>query len=130
MSKDSVEAALFEGIFEKPVLSRFDSEMRTSDGGASLLGAIDRRIKLTETLCERLADERDEARVEHSYLSLFRQRVFSIALGYPDGNDSARIGHDPAMKLLCGRGPVHDERLASQPTLSRFEHGLSGQINL
>ena len=127
MSKDSVEAALFEGIFEKPVLSRFDSEMRTSDGGASLLGAIDRRIKLTETLCERLADERDEARVEHSYLSLFRQRVFSIALGYPDGNDSARIGHDPAMKLLCGRGPVHDERLASQPTLSRFEHGLSGR---
>lgn len=127
MSKDSVEAALFEGIFEKPVLSKFDSELRTSDGGASLLGVIDRRIKLTETMCVRLTDARDQKRIDHSYLSLFRQRVFSIALGYPDGNDSARIGHDPAMKLLCGRGPADDERLASQPTLSRFEHGLSGR---
>jgi hypothetical protein len=127
MSKDSVEATLFEGIFEKPVQSKFDSELRTSDGGAILLGAVDRRIGLTETLCEHLADARDQSRIEHSYLSLLRQRVFSIALGYPDCNDSARIGHDPAMKLVCGRSPADDGRLASQPTLSRFEHGLSGR---
>ena len=127
MAKDKAEVCQFEGIFEKPVVSKFDSELRTSNGGASLLGAIDRRIKLTEALCGRLTDERDQTRVEHSYLSLFRQRVFSIGLGYPDGNDSARIGHDPAMKLLCSRGPAEEERLASQPTLSRFEHGLSGR---
>jgi len=127
MSKDSVEGALFEGVFEKPVLSRFDSELRTSDAGASLLGAIDRRIGLTESLCGRLTDSRDVSRVDHPYLDLLRQRVFSIALGYADGNDSARIGHDPAMKLACGRRSSDDKSLASQPTLSRFEHGLSGR---
>lgn len=127
MSKDSAETALFEGIFEKPVLSKFDSELRTSDGGASLLGAIDRRIGLTESLCARLTDGRDASRVDHPYLDLLRQRVFSISLGYPDGNDSARIGQDPAMKLVCGRRASDDKRLASQPTLSRFEHGLSGR---
>lgn len=127
MAKSSARQSLFEGIFEKSVHAKFDSELRTSDGGSSLLGAIDRRINLTETLCGRLADQRKGSRVEHSYLSLFRQRVFSIALGYPDGNDSARIGHDPAMKILCGRAPADEGRLASQPTLSRFEHGLSGR---
>ncbi len=127
MAENSVEPVLFEDIFQKPVLSQFDSKLRSSDGGASLLGAIDRRIKLTEDLCAHLIDERDPARVEHSYLELFRLRVYAIALGYPDGNDSARIGQDPAMKLLCGRGPADSGGLASQPTLSRFEHGLSGR---
>ena len=88
---------------------------------------MDRRTRLTETLCGLLRDERDRTRIEHSYLDLLRQRVFSIALGYPDGNDSARIGHDPAMKLACGRGPGDEGALASQPTLSRFEHGLDGR---
>ena len=127
MSKTTPGASLFEKIFDKPVLSRFDSELRTSDGGSSLLGVIDRKMKLTETLCEDLVDARDAARIEHSYLDLFRQRVFSIALGYADCNDSARVGQDPSMKLLCGRGPSEGRSLASQPTLSRFEHGLSGR---
>ena len=30
---------------------------------------------------------------------LVAQRVFSIACGYPDGNDSARLGSDPMHKL-------------------------------
>ena len=52
MAKDNSEISLFENIFEKPVASEFDSALRTSDGGASLLGVIDRRTKLTETLCD------------------------------------------------------------------------------
>lgn len=127
MAEHSPDAFLFEGIFPKSVAFKFDSELRTSDAGGSLLAAIDRRIGLTETLCARLIDGRDPSRVDHTYLDLLRQRVFSIALGYPDGNDSARIGQDPAMKLLCGRGPADERGLASQPTLSRFEHGLSAR---
>ena len=127
MGKNSCRSALFEGIFEKPVVAKFDSELRTSDGGTPVLGAIDRRIGLTEALCDQLSDPRDQSRVEHTFLELFRQRVFSIALGYPDGNDSARIGHDPAMKLVCGRLPQDEASLASQPTLSRFERGLGGR---
>ena len=127
MIKDNLSPSLFEGVFSKPVVSLFDSELRTSDGGASLLGVIDRKTRLTESLCEHLVDERESTQVRHSYVDLFRQRVFSIALGYPDGNDSARIGQDPAMRLLCGRGLAEGHDLASQPTLSRFEHGLSGR---
>jgi len=127
MSDSISTPSLFEGVFTKPVVSKFDSKLRTSDGGASLLGVIDRRERLTEELCEHLVDRRAPSQVQHSYLDLFRQRVFSIALGYPDGNDSARIGADPAMKLVCGRAPAGAQALASQPTLSRFEHGLDGR---
>jgi hypothetical protein len=51
-----------------------------------------------------------------------RQRVFSIASGYEDGSDAARLGADPALKLACGREPVAGADLASQPTISRFEN--------
>ena len=127
MSDRNSAPFLFEGIFSKPLLSKFDSELRTSDGGASLLGAIDRKAKLTESLCSELVDPRDAKRIEHSYLDLFRQRVFSIALGYPDGNDAEQIGHDPIMKLVCGRKPTDKCALGSQPTLSRFEHAVTGR---
>ena len=127
MAKDSAIPVLFEGLFPKSVVSVFDSELRTSDGGATLLAAVDRRTGLTRRLVDGLEDRRDARRVSHSYEAIARQRIFSIALGYPDGNDSARIGHDPVMKLVCGRGPSSPDGLASQPTLSRFEHGLGGR---
>lgn len=127
MADSSDPAILFEDLFEKPVLLNFDSQLRTSDGGAALLAGVDRRTGLTEALVEVLDDRRDERRVSHSYLSMVRQRVFSIALSYPDGNDSARVGQDPVMKMICGRSPSAESGLASQPTLSRFEHRLTGK---
>ena len=127
MADPTVDTFLFEDLFSKAVVTRFDSELRSSDGGACLLGAVDRKIGLTADLCAQLLDRRDASRVEHSYLDLLRLRVYSIALGYPDGNDAARIGHDPSMKLMCGRGPSEEDALASQPTLSRFENGLGGR---
>jgi hypothetical protein len=53
--------------------------------------------------------------------------VFSIACGYPDANDSARLGADPIHKLLLDRDPVTGLDLASQPTLSRFENAVGAK---
>jgi hypothetical protein len=39
-----------------------------------------------------------------------------------DGNDADRLADDPIHKLLLGRDPIDGGRLASQPTISRFEH--------
>ena len=55
---------------------------------------------------------------------LLAQRVFSIACGYADANDSARLSSDPIHKLLLDRDPVEGQNLASQPTLPRFENGI------
>src|SRR5512134_805242 len=121
MAQGTPRRSLFEEAFEKPVVVQFDGEQSSSDGGSLLLGAVDRRIELTKTLSAALVDSRRAWRVEHGKLELFRQRVFSIALGYADQNDSSRIADDPLLKLVCGRSPSASGSLASQPTLSRFE---------
>ena len=127
MSDATRQRALFEEVFEKSVVVEFSGEQRSSDGGAVLLGAVDRRIGLTSQLIEALEDRRDERRIEHGVGELFRQRVFAIAMGYSDQNDSARIGSDPVLKMLCGRSAGSPSSLASQPTLSRFEGSRSGR---
>lgn len=127
MSQGTTRRLLFEESFEKPIVVQFDGEQSSSDGGSLLLGAVDRRIGLTKTLGDELVDGRRAWRVEHGKLDLFRQRVFSIALGYADQNDSARVAGDPMLKLLCGRSPSERGSLASQPTLSRFETTRTGR---
>lgn len=125
MSDDSTtQCLLFPEIFHKPVVTRFDQHEGSSDGGAVLLKAADRSLGLLEDLTACLQDRRQAGKVDHSLGELLAQRVFSIACGYPDANDSARMASDPMHKLLLDRDPVEGKDLASQPTLSRFENGV------
>src|SRR6266581_9296158 len=125
MSDDSTtQRLLFPGIFCKPVVAQFDQREGSSDGGALLLKAADRRYGLVDGLAACLRDERQAGKVDHSLRELVGQRVFSIACGYADANDSARLSEDPIHKLLVDRDPIEGRDLASQPTLSRFENGV------
>ena len=100
----------------------FDQRQGSSDGGAVLLKAAERRYGLVARMASALPDERQAGKVDHSLEDLFAQSVFSIACGYAEMNDSARLGSDPVYKLLLGRNPVTGLDMASQPTLSRFEN--------
>lgn len=123
MSENSTtQRLLFPDLFAKPVVAQFDQRQASSDGGAMLLKAADRRIRLTETLAPCLKDERQPAKVDHEIEELLAQRIFAIACGYADANDAARLGEDPVHKMLIGRDPVEGQDLASQPTLCRFEN--------
>jgi len=113
---------LFPDIFPKPVVAQFDQQQGSSDGGAILLQAADRRLGLTSALAECLEDQRQAGKVEHELHELLTQRVMAIACGYEDANDAARLASDPVHKLLVGRDPIEGDDLASQPTLSRFEN--------
>src|ERR1035438_9936159 len=125
MSEDSTtQCLLFPGIFRKPVVAQFDQREGSSDGGAVLLKAADRHYDLVAGLASCLRDERQAGKVDHSLRELVGQRVFSMACGYPDANDSARLCEDPIHKLLLDREPIEGRDLASQPTLSRFENGI------
>ena len=120
---NTTQCWLFGDLAKRPVTVCFDQERGSSDGGAVLLGAADRRLGLSEALGGCIRDGRDPLRVIHEISDLMRQRVYAIACGYPDGNDAARLSEDPVHKLLVGRDPVGEGDLASQPTLSRFENG-------
>ena len=127
MPDDSTQCWLFPGLFLRQVVATFDQERGSSDGGAILLKAADERLGLTRALVNCLSDVRDPDRVTHDLRELLQQRVFGIACGYPDGNDSDRLAEDPVHKMLLDRDPVEGEGLASQPTISRFENSASAK---
>jgi hypothetical protein len=114
----------FPDLFDRPLTATFDQPHASSDGGAVLLKAIDRKLGLTSRLAATLTDARDGGRVTHTLTDLLAQRVFGLACGYADGNDADRLAHDPIQKLLLDRDPIRGQALASQPTLSRFENAM------
>lgn len=121
------QGVLFQDVFEKAVEACFSSEKLSTDGGSILLKAADRRMGLINAMSGTLSDSRMPGKVDHSLTDLMAQRIYSIALGYPDGNDAARLKDDGMLKLLCGRDPSQASTLGSQPTISRFENALNAR---
>ena len=118
------QRVLFPDLGSKPVVATFDREQASSDGGAVLLKAAERVYGLVKRFARCLVDTRAPEKIRHTLEDLIGQRVFGIACGHPDGNDADHLAEDPIHKLLLERDPVSGERLASQPTLSRFENGV------
>jgi len=87
----ATECLLFPEIFAKPIRMEFDQRQGSSDGGAMLLKAAERRFGLISSMVDCLFDGRQAAKVDHPHRDLFTQRVSSIACSYPDANDSARL---------------------------------------
>mgnify|MGYP003409675820 FL=1 len=56
---------------------------------------------------------------------MLAQRIVGMACGYPDANDADGLADDPIQKLLLDRDPISGGRLASQPTVSRFENAVT-----
>jgi hypothetical protein len=115
----------FGSLFGREVIADFEGGRITSDAGALLLRELDRRHGLTEAMAKALDDPRDPGRVIHELRTLLRQRVFCIAMGYEDTNDSTTLRSDPALKASSGKLPETSGDLASQPTLCRFENRVT-----
>ena len=116
---------LFQDLLDRPLKAVFDLPHASSDGGALLLKAADRRLGLISRLAAALVDQRQPGKVRHALGDLLGQRIYGLALGYEDANDAARLADDPIHKLLLGRDPIQGDALASQPTLSRFENDVT-----
>lgn len=126
MSKSTSQSVLFEHSFKKPCVASFDTDSATSDGGLVLLAAADKKLGLTRALTSHLTDARAAGQITHRLDEIFRQRVFSIAAGYEDGNDASKLRSDPALALVC-TGSATDRPLASQSSISRFENSVTAE---
>ena len=113
-----------QAFFDFPLCKRrrvetsFDGGDITSDGGVLLVRQVDRAIGLTQAIGRALADERRQASCQHDALSLLRQRVYALALGYEDLNDHQSLRADLALQTAVER----DDVLASSSTLCRWEN--------
>jgi hypothetical protein len=124
------DCATNELQFETPTSlaleAAFDGGRLTSDGGLLWLSEVDKDLGLCEAMAKHVPEWR-KREGHHSLMTLFKQRVYQIACGYEDQNDSNTLREDPLLKLVCGSLPESAQKLASQPTISRFENAVSAR---
>ena len=123
------EQLRFASIPGYTVRADFEGGGLSSDLGPLLLKGIDRQIGLTDRLCAAIVDQRHQGYIKHTLSDILKQRIYQIASGYEDGNDSNMLRHDPVFRLGVGHKPFGtddaDGALASGSTISRFEHAIS-----
>jgi hypothetical protein len=115
----------FANISGKKIEADFDGGRTTSDGGVLLLRQAESKIGVIDRIVGALSDGRHQSYIDHTYTDLVKQRVFQIACGYEDANDSNDLRCDPGLKTACERLPETGDDLASQPTMSRLENSVS-----
>jgi Transposase DDE domain group 1 len=110
----------FEAHFSRRVVAQFDGQQTSTEGGALLLRATDRKIGLLRRVAGCFHDTRAPERIEHPLEELLAQRIYGLALGYEDLNDHEELRRDPLLGLLVGRREIA-EPLAGKSTLNRLE---------
>ena len=103
----------------------FDGGRITSDGGLLWLAEDGRGVGSCARPSPSACRSGERGRDATPSLSLIRQRVFQIACGYEDQNDSDTLREDPLLKMVCGSLPESGADLASQPTISRLENAAT-----
>src|SRR5438132_1170350 len=106
MTDDSFLPFSFPAIGRKKVTAAFDGGRLSSDGGVMLLAQAERRLGLAERLAAVIPDGRDQSRVTHLLPDILRARIFAIACGYEDADDTAR---PVAVILRPGKTPSGKE---------------------
>jgi len=111
-------------VTDKKIELSYTGEQISSDGGLLLLREVENQIGLIDGISSCITDMRDSRYVDHTVTELITQRVFQIAAGYEDCNDSNDLRGDMVFKTCAGRLPQSGGDLASQPTMSRLENAI------
>jgi hypothetical protein len=109
----------------KAVALDFDGGRLSADAGMVRLTDLDEQRGLPRALAAVLSDPRDAGRLHCTPEDLLKQRVFHLAAGDEEANDSHRLRADPLCTLLLARLPESGAPLASHPTGSRCENRVS-----
>ena len=121
MSDCTGELFHFPSFDRRKIEANFQGGEVSSDGGMMLLREADRRLGLTAAFNAALPDPRHPVFITHAQVTLLRQRIYGLALGYEDLND-----HDTLRRDLVWQSAVErDTELASSPTLCRLENRAS-----
>ena len=118
MTECTQESFDFPACKRRRVEAQFDGGDITSDGGVLLLQQVDQRLGLSRAIAGVIDDPRRQASCQHDLLSLLRQRLYGLALGYEDLNDHQTLRNDLALQTAVKRDTV----LASASTLCRWEN--------
>ncbi len=116
----------YPGFDRRVIESEFKGGEISGEGGVLLLREMDRQLKLTERVAEKLSDPRRQKSCQHDVVTMLRQRVYGVALGYEDLNDHDTLRSDAAIQTAVDR----DNKLAAGSTLCRFENRANRETAL
>ena len=122
MEQYTKQLMFFKEISGKKVEVDFNGGEISSNAGLLFLRETESKIGIIHPIANVIHDKRHPSYVKHNIVQLLTQRVFQIASGYEDGNDSDHLKNDPILKIACEKLPESDKALASQPTMCRFEN--------
>jgi len=114
----------FPSCKNRKVQANFNGGNITSDGGVMLLKQADKLINMTDRIAAMIDDHRCKGKIDHSIKSMFRQRVYGLALGYEDVNDHTHLRKDIAIQTAVDS----EKNLASSSTLNRFENSVDEKV--
>ena len=117
MTNCNKQRLLFPALNHKKIEAEFTGGDVSSDGGVLLLREVDRLLQLTPALSAVIPDKRNPDLITHTQLSMLKQRIYGLALGYEDLNDHHTLRKDPAFQTAI----ENDDALASSATLCRLE---------
>ena len=124
MAKNTNQMMLFKENSGKKIEIDFNGGEVSSDAGLLFLRETESQIGIINRVASAIDDKRHPGYVRHKIVHLLTQRVFQIAAGYEDGNDSNNLRNDPILKISCDG----EDALASQPTMCRFENAPSRTV--
>lgn len=111
-------------VEDKKVEVSYSGDRISSDGGLLLLREVENQIGIIDSISNCITDNRDQRYVTHTIKEMLAQRIFQIAAGHEDCNDSNDMRGDMVLKTCVGRLPQTGGELASQPTMSRLENAI------
>jgi len=126
MSQNNQLSLEFKMVSDKRLTADFTGGDVSTDGGVLVLREIANRLGIVDQLAGAIRDTRHQSYVRHDSKDLFAQRIYQVACGYDDADDSDDLRIDPGFKAACERLPSEGD-LASQPTISRFENAMSSR---
>ena len=91
-----------EPLAGKSVELRFSGSRISSDGGLLLLRAVKDQIGLIADISSCITDNRNRGYIDHAVYEMVSQRVFQIAAGFEDCNDSNVLSSDMVIEVCSG----------------------------
>ena len=122
MLVQDVEQLCFSFFPHRKLVVQRSAGQISSDAGLLAVRELDEQLGYTRRLAACLTDPRRNP--QQGLLLMLRQRVYGMLADYEDCNDHDDLRNDPIFKLIADRLP-EGWPLASQPTLSRFENGVT-----
>jgi hypothetical protein len=124
MSNCTTEKVQFPALKRRKIEAGFNGGAITSDAGGIFLREADKKLNLLAPIAKLFLDKRNQTRVDHSILDMFRQRIYGIALGYKNVTDHNTLRKDIAFQTFIEK----DDVLSGASTLCRFENVADREI--